>query len=75
LDLWRPGTGSAVVYEPTRFEVLSVGDEEEGRVVVEGRNLERLYLLAIQVRLLEWARAVDQDFGVSDLPRGLPSDS
>jgi hypothetical protein len=41
--------------------VLFVGEEKTWRVVVTGRNLERLYNLMIQARL-EWIRVADRDY-------------
>jgi hypothetical protein len=54
--------GARSTFEPTRFELYFVGDDEKWRVVVTGRNLERIYNLVIQHRL-EWIRAEpDRDF-------------
>jgi len=53
-------------FEPTRFEVLFVGDHDKWRVVVTGRNLERIYNLVIQHRL-EWIRPAERDFGDESL--------
>ncbi len=51
--------GARSTYEPTRFMVEFVGDEEKWRIVVTGRNLERIYRQVIQQRL-EWIREADR---------------
>lgn len=53
--------GVRSTFEPTRFEVFFVGDEEKWKVVVTGRNLERIYHLVVQGRM-EWLAAADRDF-------------
>jgi len=50
------------VFEPTRFEVDFASHDERFKVVVTGRNLEKLYNLVLQGRM-EWLRAADRDFG------------
>lgn len=59
--------GVRSVFEPTRFEVLFVGDDEQWRVVVNGRNLGQIYMLVVQGRM-EWLKAADRDFAEDGKP-------
>ena len=59
--------GVRSVFEPTRFEVEFVSHDERYKVVVAGRNLERLYNLVIQSRM-ESLRAADRDFAADGQP-------
>lgn len=55
------GIGTRSEFEPARFVVDFVDYPDRYRVVVSGRNLERIYLNCIHARL-EWIRAADRDF-------------
>lgn len=59
--------GARSEYEPTRFAVDFVDYPDRYRVVVTGRNLERIYLNCIHARL-EWMRAADRDFSADGEP-------
>ena len=48
-------------YEPTRFTVDFRDADHRRRLIVTGRNLERVYLLCVESRLT-WLRAADRDF-------------
>ncbi len=61
------GIGTRSEFEPTRFTVDFVDYPDRYRLVVSGRNLERIYLNCIQARL-EWIRAADRDFGADGEP-------
>lgn len=48
-------------YTPERFQVEFRDADHRKRVVVSGRNLERVYMLCVEGRLC-WLRAADRDF-------------
>ena len=59
--------GARSTYEPTRFMVEFVGDEEKWRIVVTGRNLEKIYRNVIHQRL-EWIKEAERDFAPDKEP-------
>jgi hypothetical protein len=61
------GIGTRSEFEPTRFTVEFVDYPDHYKVVVTGRNLERIYLNCIHART-EWIRAADRDFGADGEP-------
>ena len=59
--------GYRSTFTPTRFEIWFEGRTERSKLIVEGRNLHGIYVLAVQGRL-EWIKAADRDFAEDGKP-------